>query len=605
MIFGRFTPIVSNSPLPLNHYSPIINQPILYGTGFLSSEPNWKVHPHTHSEYAELVLVTQGQGYVHIGGKVLPYKAGDILAVNPGIEHFEDFSQSEQPCILYSCQFGLFQIHRLPYSHIIPDEAPSVISTGALKDAFLNIFSRLFEECCKQSFGYEKIAYVRLESLILMLYRLYKDYLPSEFYTDDYQDNIAVSIKGFIDQNIHTDIELRDISEALEISESYLTHVFTSFYNISPIHYLIGYRINEAMQMLRTSSLSIKEIADRVGFRNLSNFYTHFKQQNGISPSQFRKKGHSTISNPYSWNVFIHQEENMPYYQVQNFNHYYYSLKKGPFITDIAKLEVSVEWQADFHSHPSTEFLFVTHGRGHIYLGGKGNNTLFPLCEGDLVIIKPGIKHYERYEQKDIQGENLCIYSCIITDFETSIMPSNYILPLNVPAILKTGEMKSKFLSAFTELFGEHKAGKKWYAEICYNLSYEIIILALRLLNEKYGLSHQWQNECHIDRIKQYVDAHYMKKINSEIIAKELSISRYTLFRILQKSDCSLIKYINNKRINAAKKLISEGTDSLQKVAFKVGYSDYSSFFTNFRKIVGLSPKEYLRHLPSIEQKTI
>jgi AraC-like DNA-binding protein len=306
VIFGRVRPLISNSPLPLNHYSPIIHQPILHGVGLLSSEQNWKAYPHTHSDYSELVFVTQGQGYVHAGGRTLPYGTGDIFAVNPGIEHFEDFSRSEQPCVLYICQFGMFQIHLLPYSHIIPDKAPPVIGTGALKDTFVNIFSRLFEECSGQSFGYEQIAYVRLESLILMLYRLYKDYLPPELFADNYQDNIAVNAKGLIDQNIHIDIGLKDISETLKVSESYLTHAFTDFYHISPIHYLVGRRVNEAMRMLKTSSLSIKEIADRVGFRNLSNFYTHFKQWNGISPSEFRKKGHGTVSNPNPWTVFIH-----------------------------------------------------------------------------------------------------------------------------------------------------------------------------------------------------------------------------------------------------------------------------------------------------------
>jgi AraC-like DNA-binding protein len=243
--------------------------------------------------------------------------------------------------------------------------------------------------------------------------------------------------------------------------------------------------------------------------------------------------------------------------------------------------------------------LFIAEGEGQVFLSGKTGDKLNPVCKGDLVIINPGINHYERYQQKHLNDTPLCIYCCSITDFETSIMPSNQLLPPNFPLILKTEKMADRFLSVFIEMFEENEGGKTWYAEICYNLSCEIITLMLRLLHEKYNLSLQWQNEHHIDRIKQFVDMHYAEKIDSGTIAEQLAMSRYTLFRIFHENNYSLVQYINQKRIETAKSLIREGRDSIQEIAFRVGYSDYSSFFMNFKKITGFSPKEYCRQLPA------
>ncbi|MDR2480337.1 MAG: AraC family transcriptional regulator [Treponema sp.] len=279
----------------------------------------------------------------------------------------------------------------------------------------------------------------------------------------------------------------------------------------------------------------------------------------------------------------------MPCYKVKTFARNFYSIKQGPSITDITRADVSIDWQADKHSHPWTEITFVTGGSGRIVLGKR----VYPIIKGDLIIINPGLPHYEEYRKKDSKNSRLCFFCCCVEDFETSMMPRNHLLPTHYPPILKTGEMEEKFLSAFVEIFEEHKAGQEWYADICKNLSYEIVMLTLRLLHEKYNLSLQWQNDRNIDRIRQFIDRHFTEKISSKIIAQELAMSRQSLYRLLQKGNFFLGQYISHKRMEFAKQQIIETNTSLQDIAYMSGYSDYSSFFTFFKKQVGVSPNEY------------
>ena len=54
--------------------------------------------------------------------------------------------------------------------------------------------------------------------------------------------------------------------------------------------YLIEYRLEKAAYALRNSEETILEIAQRVGFDNLSNFNRLFRKKFEMTPSRFRKK---------------------------------------------------------------------------------------------------------------------------------------------------------------------------------------------------------------------------------------------------------------------------------------------------------------------------
>jgi AraC-like DNA-binding protein len=300
--------MVCNNHLPFNYHSPIIRQPVLLDVGILTGENNWKAFSHVHSESAELVLAARGNGFVHINEETLPFNSGDIFVVNPGLTHHEDFSTSAEPCLLYMCQFSMLQLYDVPVGHILPQGVPEVLHVGNQLDSFIQTFKVLFEESCNQSFGYERILYARLESLILNICRLYQPLLRQDYPADSDHTNTAVTAKVFIDQHIHSGISLKDICAALSVSSSYLCHAFAAYYHISPIQYLIGRRINEAMQILITSNLSVKEIANIVGFDNLSNFNTHFRQQVGISPTQFRENRRIKVENTNHWTSLINRE---------------------------------------------------------------------------------------------------------------------------------------------------------------------------------------------------------------------------------------------------------------------------------------------------------
>lgn len=287
-------------------YSPIIHHPTLMGVGMVNHETKWKSNPHRHKINTELVFVARGSGVLLHEKNIYPIEKGSLLAYNPGQQHCEDFSDSLIQPLLYHCVFSMLGMHGLPIGDILPVNAPAAMDTGELSDNILDCFKVLFRESIEQKLGYEQIIHSRLETLLLYTLRLYADYYPAMLMLDSNDTNLAIAVKSYIEQNYQQDIHLADLAIALSVSQYHLSHIFTSYYGVSPFQYLIMRRIDEAKRMLFGSQLLVKEIANRVGYDSVSNFSAQFKRQVGISPTRFREvQDQGEDDNPNRWMHYI------------------------------------------------------------------------------------------------------------------------------------------------------------------------------------------------------------------------------------------------------------------------------------------------------------
>ncbi|APH20569.1 AraC family transcriptional regulator [Clostridium botulinum] len=89
------------------------------------------------------------------------------------------------------------------------------------------------------------------------------------------------------EDNLET-LTIKYIANQLNISPGYLLVNFKSVYNISPKSYLNQLRFNEAKILLGQPNISLSEISERIGYRNVSHFSRQFKLWSGISPYEFR-----------------------------------------------------------------------------------------------------------------------------------------------------------------------------------------------------------------------------------------------------------------------------------------------------------------------------
>src|SRR5262249_45326446 len=79
-----------------------------------------------------------------------------------------------------------------------------------------------------------------------------------------------------------------ELARAVNLSASRLRHIFKTETGKTPAQYLKNLRMLKAELLLRTTFLSVKEIINRVGLTNSSNFVREFKKIYGVPPTKYR-----------------------------------------------------------------------------------------------------------------------------------------------------------------------------------------------------------------------------------------------------------------------------------------------------------------------------
>lgn len=101
------------------------------------------------------------------------------------------------------------------------------------------------------------------------------------------QEHVERAI-SFMQSNFSYEIGVAEVARAVGIERSYLYRIFRRWQGCSPKEYLMQVRLQNAAKMLRSTQLSVTEIALSCGFREASLFGKQFKAAFGISPLKYR-----------------------------------------------------------------------------------------------------------------------------------------------------------------------------------------------------------------------------------------------------------------------------------------------------------------------------
>jgi len=93
----------------------------------------------------------------------------------------------------------------------------------------------------------------------------------------------------YIHSHFASILTIESLADMCHMSVYHFIRTFKRYLNMTPHEYLLSYRLNQAKQMLWTSSLSIEEIAIECGFNSASHFARAFKANSQTTPGQFRK----------------------------------------------------------------------------------------------------------------------------------------------------------------------------------------------------------------------------------------------------------------------------------------------------------------------------
>lgn len=97
-------------------------------------------------------------------------------------------------------------------------------------------------------------------------------------------------VVALLESRISTAGELTGIARQVNLSPSRLRHLFKTETGKTPAQYLKCRRLQRASVLLKTTFLSVKEIANQVGIANSSHFVKEFKKVYGVAPTTYRNR---------------------------------------------------------------------------------------------------------------------------------------------------------------------------------------------------------------------------------------------------------------------------------------------------------------------------
>ena len=92
----------------------------------------------------------------------------------------------------------------------------------------------------------------------------------------------------FMEQHYPESLTLADVADHVGLSSEYLSRLFREETGVKFVVYLNNLRLKHALRLLETTNLKVYEIAEKVGYSNLSYFSTVFKKNFGQNPFDYK-----------------------------------------------------------------------------------------------------------------------------------------------------------------------------------------------------------------------------------------------------------------------------------------------------------------------------
>lgn len=249
---------------------------------------------HWHSE-VEFVFIEKGTAEFLIGSGRRVLTAGTGIFINSQVIHrFESEESVIIPNIVFSPSLLSSEdslIYRKYIRPLLDSSVECLIFSQGIPwqkevlESLLTVFAvQENEDMCE----------IRTAELLLKIWATIcenvniPESVPSAKASARTQAQLQIMMQ-YIQKNYSEHITLADIAKAVSVSKSSALNIFSKYLHISPVSYLVNYRLKRAAKLLSSTDGSICSIARDTGFENAGYFCRRFKELFGVTPGEYRK----------------------------------------------------------------------------------------------------------------------------------------------------------------------------------------------------------------------------------------------------------------------------------------------------------------------------
>ncbi|TDE12955.1 AraC family transcriptional regulator [Dyadobacter psychrotolerans] len=259
------------------------------------------------ANFFSFVFVKNATGKYTTDDKIFETKPGTVYFTNPG--HYKSFHWDQIKdiyLITLSESFLKENVHpdifeEFPF--LLAETVPPRVLTP---DIFAE-FEQLYQLICKEYFSNSPYRNRMIGNLFVVILLKIKEYFWEDYnpiYEGDRSSQIVKNFKMLLEKHyrdvsggaVQNVFRVQDYADSQSLHPNYLSNVIKSKTGKSIGTWITEKTIAEARAMLQNSSVSIKEIAYKLGFSESTHFSSYFKKHTDLSPVLFRKQHKISVS---------------------------------------------------------------------------------------------------------------------------------------------------------------------------------------------------------------------------------------------------------------------------------------------------------------------
>ena len=253
-----------------------------------------------------LLYVTSGSFSMRIGDDIYKVSDGDVVII-PSETVYQP--RESEGCTYYFVHFSADSLENTAPSNVeqLFFRFRETAGIGYIYNYYGNIYSSIvnlpihikenntksyypvhsvFERATKLNIWQNNYEKLLLDNIIRELLIL----ISTELSTPNTTNHALQKILHYINKHYTEPLTLTSIAETFGFSTSYITKLFHDFLKKGTVDYINDLRLTDACEYLISSSYTIGEISNKIGFLNQYYFNRLFKRKYGVTPKEFRKK---------------------------------------------------------------------------------------------------------------------------------------------------------------------------------------------------------------------------------------------------------------------------------------------------------------------------
>jgi AraC family transcriptional regulator len=232
------------------------------------------------------------------------------------------------------------------------------------------------------------------------------------------------------------------------------------------------------------------------------------------------------------------------------------------------------------HSHENAYFCLVRRGT-YTEVYGNRTRTCVPM---NLVIHPPGEVHSEQFHDTEGRSFNIEVTPPLLERVR------EFSGILDQPAEFQGGPLASLAVRMYTEFQTTDEVSPLTLQ----GLTLELIAEASRRANRQTGeRAPRW-----LGRVRDVLHDRFMDNLSLAELGETAGVHPVHLATVFRRQfQCTVGQYIRRLRVEYACRRIAASDASLAEIALAAGFADQSHFCAIFKRLTGMTPREYRQSL--------